>query len=85
MQLSGDMEIRVPLAGLIDVKAEQARLTKEIDKLKADSAKVEAQLANERFVANAPPAVVAKERERLSGFAGSLQLLQEQLEKIATL
>ncbi|MDY6982574.1 MAG: valine--tRNA ligase [Pseudomonadota bacterium] len=85
MQLSGDMEIRVPLAGLIDVKAEQARLAKEIDKLKADSAKVEAQLANERFVANAPPAVVAKERERLSNFAGSLQLLQEQLDKLATL
>jgi valyl-tRNA synthetase len=85
MQLAGDMEIRVPLAGLIDVKAEQARLTKEIDKLKADSAKIQNQLANERFVANAPPAVVAKERERLSNFASSLQLLQDQLAKLSTL
>ncbi len=85
MQLAGEMEIRVPLAGLIDVKAEQARLTKEIDRLKAESAKIQNQLANERFVANAPPAVVAKERERLSNFASSLRLLQEQLDKLATL
>ncbi len=85
MQLAAEMEIRVPLAGLIDVKAEQARLTKEIDKLKAESAKITAQLANERFVANAPPAVVAKEREKLSNFAGSLQQLQEQLQKLSTL
>jgi valyl-tRNA synthetase len=85
MQLAGDMEIRVPLAGLIDVKAEQARLTKEIDKLKADGARITAQLSNERFVANAPPAVVAKERDRLAGFEGSLRQLQEQLEKLDTL
>ncbi len=85
MQLAGEMEIRVPLAGLIDVKAEQARLTKEIDRLKAESTKIQAQLANERFVANAPPAVVAKERERLSNFGSSLQQLQEQLEKLGKL
>ncbi len=85
MQLAGDMEIRVPLAGLIDVKAEQTRLSKEIDKLKGEIAKIQGQLGNERFVANAPPAVVAKERERLSNFAGSLRQLQEQLEKISKL
>ena len=85
MQLAGDMEIRVPLAGLIDVKAEQTRLSKEIDKLKGEIAKIQGQLGNERFVANAPPAVVAKERERLANFAGSLRQLQEQLEKISKL
>ena len=85
MQLAGDMEIRVPLAGLIDVKAEQTRLSKEIEKLKGEIAKIQGQLGNERFVANAPPAVVAKERERLSNFAGSLRQLQEQLEKISKL
>ena len=66
MQLAGTMEIRVPLAGFVDVKAEQVRLQKEIDKLQADITKLTSQLANERFVANAPPAVVAKERERLA-------------------
>ncbi len=85
MQLAGGLEIRVPLAGLIDVKAEQARLTKEIDKFKADIGKIQGQLGNERFVANAPPAVVAKERERLSNFAASLRQLQEQLAKLGKL
>jgi valyl-tRNA synthetase len=82
MQLAGDMEIRVPLAGLVDVGAEQVRLQKEIDKLQADIGKLQGQLGNARFVANAPPAVVAKERERLSNSGASLQQLREQLDKL---
>ncbi|HTQ99342.1 MAG TPA: valine--tRNA ligase [Candidatus Acidoferrum sp.] len=82
MQLAGEMEIRVPLAGFVDVKAEQTRLQKEIDKLQADIAKVTNQLANERFVANAPAAVVAKERERLAANQGALVQLQTQLKKL---
>jgi valyl-tRNA synthetase len=85
MQLAGDMEIRVPLAGLIDVTAERARLGKEIEKLQAEIAKIRGQLGNERFVANAPPAVVAKERERLANAGASLQQLQEQLQKLGKL
>ena len=85
MQLAGEMEIRVPLAGLIDVKAEQARLGKEIEKLQAEIARVNTQLSNTRFVANAPPAVVAKERERLSTNEASLVQLQEQLVKLSSL
>ena len=73
------------LAGLIDVKAEQARLGKEIEKLQAEIARVNTQLGNTRFVANAPPAVVAKERERLSTNDASLVQLQEQLVKLANL
>jgi valyl-tRNA synthetase len=82
MQLAGDMEIRVPLAGFVDVKAEQARLQKEIARLDADITKLTAQLANERFVANAPPAVVAKERERLAANQSALAQLQAQLIKL---
>ena len=82
MQLAGDMEIRVPLAGFVDVKAEQARLQKEIARLDADITKLSAQLANERFVANAPPAVVAKERERLAANQSALAQLQAQLIKL---
>jgi len=76
------MEIRVPLAGFVDVKAEQARLQKEIARLDADITKLTAQLANERFVANAPPAVVAKERERLAANQSALAQLQAQLIKL---
>ena len=82
MQLAGEMEIRVPLAGFVDIKAEQARLQKEIDKLQADISKVTNQLANERFVANAPAAVVAKERERLASNQAALAQLQAQLKKL---
>jgi len=82
MQLAGGMEIRVPLAGFVDVKAEQARLQKEIVRLETDIAKVTGQLSNERFVANAPPAVVAKERERLAANQSALAQLQAQLIKL---
>ena len=85
MQLAGDMEIRVPLAGLINVQAEQARLTKEIEKLQIEISKINNQLSNTKFVDNAPPAVVAKERERLSNSSSSVAQLQEQLVKLALL
>jgi valyl-tRNA synthetase len=85
MQLAGEMEIRVPLAGLIDVSAEQGRLNKEIEKLQAEIIRVNTQLGNTRFVANAPPAVVAKERERLAANEASLSQLKEQLGKLAAL
>jgi valyl-tRNA synthetase len=82
MQLAGDMEIRVPLAGFVDVKAEQTRLGKEIERLLGDIAKAEGQLGNERFVAHAPPAVVAKERDRLAANQSALAQLQAQLRKL---
>src|SRR5690606_5970812 len=85
MQLSGALEILVPLAGLVDVKAETARLGKEIDKLQAEIDKVRGQLANERFVANAPEAVVSRERERLAAAEASLLQLRQQQEKLAAL
>ncbi len=85
MQLAGDMEIRVPLAGLINVQAEQTRLTKEIEKLQLEISKINNQLSNTKFVDNAPPAVVAKERERLSNSSSSITQLQEQLVKLALL
>jgi valyl-tRNA synthetase len=67
------------------VGAEKARLSKEIDKLQAEIAKVTGQLGNERFVANAPDAVVARERERLAAAQVSLAQLQEQFTKLGSL
>jgi len=54
----------LPLAGVIDVAAEKARLEKEIAKLDAEIVKFDRKLANESFVAKAPPEVVETERER---------------------
>jgi valyl-tRNA synthetase len=73
--LAGDLEILVPMAGLIDVEAELKRLTKEIEKLSGDVKKLSGKLSNEKFVANAPAEVVAKERKKLADMQGSVEQL----------
>ncbi|WP_370051836.1 valine--tRNA ligase [Neptunomonas sp.] len=65
-QLVGEMEVLVPMAGLIDKDAELARLKKEMEKLGKDVARVEGKLNNAKFMANAPEAVVAKEQEKIA-------------------
>jgi valyl-tRNA synthetase len=72
----------VPLAGLIDVGAERARLGKEIDRLVKELGRVRGKLANEQFTAKAPDAVVAKEREKEAEAAAALEALQAQLETL---
>jgi valyl-tRNA synthetase len=57
-------EVRVGLAGAVDVAAESARIDKEIWKLDADLAGIEKKLANPAFVEKAPPEVVEKDRAR---------------------
>lgn len=66
----------------IDVAAERARLTKEIERLEAQVKQCEAKLGNERFVARAPAEVVATEKERLANFASLLEKQREQLAKL---
>ncbi len=83
--LVGDMQILIPLAGLIDKDAELARLQKEIGKLEANIHKGEAKLANPGFVDKAPAAVVEKERARVEELGKALTQLQQQAEKIRAL
>ena len=81
--LAGDLEILVPMAGLIDVDAELARLDREIDKNALEAKKLTGKLSNAKFVDNAPAEVVAKERQKLSDFESSLAQLQEKRTAIA--
>ena len=83
--LVGEMKILIPMAGLIDKEAEEARLGKEIAKLGNDISRVESKLSNANFVDKAPPAVVDKERQKLSDLNTALQQLTEQLTKITNL
>lgn len=82
-QLHGDIEILVPMAGLIDVEAERARLEKEIAKLESGMKAVSAKLNNKKFMDNAPEAVVAKERGKAEQMSTALTALQEKLEELS--
>ena len=74
---------RLALEVQIDVAAEQARLAKEIERLKGEVAKAEAQLGNERFVARAPAVVVEQMRARLAEFSQTLRRLEDQAARLA--
>jgi valyl-tRNA synthetase len=83
--LLGELRILVPMAGLIDVAAEVARLEKRIAKIRQDLAKTEAKLSNANFVANAPASVVDQERGRIADFTRELSSLEAQLARVKTL
>ena len=78
-------ELLIPMAGLIDKEAELARLAKEVAKVEAEIGRIESKLSNEGFVARAPEAVIAKEREKLEGYAEAKAKLIEQQAVIAAL
>ncbi len=75
----GSVEAFLPLAGLIDLEAERARLTKELQAAEADVARREARLSNAGFVDKAPANVVQREREGLAVAQAALEKLRERL------
>ena len=77
--------VYLPLAGLIDVEKETARLTKERDNLEKEIARLSGKLANEGFTSKAPAAVVAAEREKLAGYEEKIALLRTRLADLAKL
>jgi valyl-tRNA synthetase len=84
-QVAGEVEILLPLAGLIDVGEEEKRLEKEIAKVEKDVAMFSKKLSNEKFVSNAPPEVLEKDRGKLAAAEEKLGILQESLKKIQAL
>ncbi|MDY2946864.1 MAG: class I tRNA ligase family protein, partial [Mannheimia varigena] len=84
-KLVANGEILIPMAGFINKEAELSRLTKEMDKLKNEVARIEGKLSNEAFVAKAPEQVIAKEREKMQEYLSGLEKLQGQYQEIEAL
>jgi valyl-tRNA synthetase len=80
--LVGELQVFIPLAGLIDLGAEKSRLTKELKRIESEIGKCSGKLASETFVANAPPAVVEQERQRLADWQAQQGALALQLQKL---
>jgi valyl-tRNA synthetase len=77
-----DVTAALPLAGVIDMDAERARLEREISKEQAEIAKVDAKLGNADFVAKAPPEVVEENRERKAAFEAAVKKLRAALKRV---
>ncbi|WP_102794396.1 valine--tRNA ligase [Bowmanella denitrificans] len=81
----GEMEVMIPMAGLIDKDAELARIGKALEKLQADMARTQGKLSNDSFVSKAPPAVIEKEQAKLAEFQTQVDKLLEQKQTIESL
>jgi valyl-tRNA synthetase len=81
----GEATAVIPLAGVIDVAQEQDRLKREIDKVAGDIAKVEKKLGNQQFLAKAPEAVVAEQKERRDEALRARERLSAALERLSAL
>jgi valyl-tRNA synthetase len=78
----GETTLVLPLEGVIDLDAERARLQKSIDKALKDAASIKGRLSNEKFLAKAPEAVVAENREKLAAHEADAQKLQAALARL---
>ncbi|WP_299470626.1 valine--tRNA ligase [uncultured Roseibium sp.] len=79
----GEATVCLPLAGVIDLSAERARLQKEIGKLEAEISKTEKKLSNPKFVEKAPEDVVEGEREKVAESKVKLEKVQVAMNRLA--
>ena len=80
--ITGIGEVYLPLEGLVDLDAERKRIGAEIAKVRKELARSEGMLGNPKFVANAKPEVVKKERDRMEEWRDKLIQLEELLEAL---
>ena len=77
--IAAGVPVYVPLAGLVDIEQEIARLEKELAETEKQLAGVTGRLANENFVSKAPANVVEREREKQRELAERAELLRQRL------
>jgi valyl-tRNA synthetase len=78
----GSVDLVMPLKGVIDFREEERRLNREMDKLSRDLAQAQRKLANDDFLAKAPPDVVQKEKERLQACTEKMTKLKSHQKRI---
>src|SRR5690606_24209770 len=79
---AGGVRVFLPLAGMVDLEQERARLLKRREELERERDAAARKLANESFVSKAPAAVVERERERLRAAEEQLEALRAQLAEL---
>ncbi|MCK4846317.1 MAG: valine--tRNA ligase [Deltaproteobacteria bacterium] len=79
------IEVFVPLKGLIDTEAEIAKIQKKLDALEDESVKINKKLSNEGFLKKAPPEVVEEQRARLKSIAEKQTTLNQGLVRMKEL
>ncbi|MDP2105643.1 MAG: valine--tRNA ligase, partial [Desulfobulbaceae bacterium] len=80
-----NIAIFVPMQGLIDIDREMDKLTREREKIMVQLERIDAKLTNEKFMANAPVEIVAKEREKAAGFRETLAKIDENATRLQEL
>jgi valyl-tRNA synthetase len=79
-----EAEVVVPLAGMVDQLAEEQRLVKESEEIKARIAQLKARLRDNAFLSKAPAQVVEKEKEKLTLLEDKLKRLQQELSQLGS-
>ena len=77
-----NLEIFLPLKGIIDLEAEKARLSKQIEKLEKEVQVIKNKLDNPHFLANAKPEIVENEKKHFEEVNTKLSLTKELLEDL---
>lgn len=80
--IAGGVEIYLPLAGLVDIEKEIARLEKALEEAEQEIRRAEGKLANEGFVTKAPPAIVEKERQKLVALQEKKEMIEARLQEL---
>jgi len=77
-----DADVVIPLAGMVDIEAEKARLSKEIDILQREISKLTQRLGDEQFTSKAPAAVIEKEKSRLQEYENKSARMKTELDQL---
>ena len=80
--MAGDVEVMVPIEGLVDNKAELNKLTKDRLKLESDIAYVEKKLVDPNYTSRAPAVVVEKDKAKLAEWKTALVKLQAAIDRL---